>query len=394
MPYKHLYTPYTHLHTPGDQTAIVDTNSHVHTWGCMWNHDEESLIDTVYEPMEVSLGEGTGCEMMACGFGHAAAVTKSGTLFTWGWGTDGCLGQGDKESRYQPTLVLGPWAGEEENAIRMASCGRYHSAAVTRSGKVFAWGNGDDGQLGLGKKQSKLSPTQVMGALAKVHVAMVACGFHHTAALTDQGRVWTWGLGEEGQLGHGDRSCKLEPTLVEGPLQTVTILMTACGNGHTTAVTASGAVYSWGRGSHGQLGLGDSASRTVPTRIREGLDGHKVVMTACGNFHSAATTTQGRVLTWGEGARGQLGLGSSDFNRHIPTLVEGEGGALTRCHVVSVGCGVYHTAAITNSGMVLAWGLGADGQLGCGNDESSLLPIQVPTLGPCAKSPQSQKKEK
>ncbi len=106
------------------------------------------------------------------------------------------------------------------------------------------------------------------------------------------------------------------------------------------------------------------------------------VCVCVGNFHSAATTAQGRILTWGEGARGQLGLGSSDVNRHIPTLVEGGGGEMTRCHFVSVGCGVYHTAAVTDSGMVFTWGLGADGQLGCGNDEPSLLPAKVPTLGP------------
>jgi alpha-tubulin suppressor-like RCC1 family protein len=113
-----------------------------------------------------------------------------------------------------------------------------------------------------------------------------------------------------------------------------------------------------------------------------------------GNFHSAATTAQGRILTWGEGARGQLGLGSSDVNRHIPTLVEGGGGEMTRCHFVSVGCGVYHTAAVTDSGMVFTWGLGADGQLGGGNEEPSLLPAKVPTLGPSTKSPRNKKREK
>jgi len=374
----------------GDQTAVVSQDGLLYTWGCMWNHDEDSLIDSVYEPLEVSLGEEEVCQMIACGFGHAAAVTRKGALFTWGWGTDGCLGQGDKGSRYAPTLVLGPLSGPD-NAVGMASCGRYHSAAVTKNGRVFAWGNGDDGQLGLGKKMSTLVPTMVLGALENVRIAMVSCGFHHTAALGENGRVYTWGLGEEGQLGHGDKECKLEPFLVHGPLENVAIVMTACGNGHTTAVTSRGAVYAWGRGSHGQLGVGDVKGRILPTRIHEGLDGHKVVMTACGNFHSAATTEEGRVLTWGQGERGQLGLGSSDVDRHIPTLVEGSDGELIRHKIVSVGCGVYHTSAFTDEGVVFAWGLGADGQLGCDDEEPALLPKRVPTLGPPPPSPKKKR---
>lgn len=94
------------------------------------------------------------------------------------------------------------------------SCGDFHTGAVTEEGRLYTWGKGADFRLGY-ESTKQLEPAPVEGALADVEVASVVCSSNFSAAVSRSGRVYTWGSGEKGQLGHGDEEDAEEPRIVE-----------------------------------------------------------------------------------------------------------------------------------------------------------------------------------
>ena len=108
--------------------------------------------------------------------------------------------------------------------------------------------------------------------------------------------VFTWGRGEDGQLGLGDTSDQDEPTYVDA-LRGVGVRQIACGSGHTVVLSTEGEVYTWGRGDDGRLGHGDNGWKYVPRIIRS-LAGQVVTQVTCGSYHTAAVTGNGDLYTW------------------------------------------------------------------------------------------------
>jgi alpha-tubulin suppressor-like RCC1 family protein len=108
---------------------------------------------------------------------------------------------------------------------------------------VFTWGRGEDGQLGLGDTSDQDEPTYV-DALRGVGVRQIACGSGHTVVLSTEGEVFTWGRGDDGRLGHGDNGWKYVPRIIQSLAGQVVVQVT-CGSYHTAAVTGSGDLYTW-----------------------------------------------------------------------------------------------------------------------------------------------------
>ena len=192
---------------------------------------------------------------------------------------------------------------------------------------MFTWGNGEDGQLGHNDEQNQSVPRQVeAGRFGGEKVVFVAAGKYHTVAVTAGGRLYTWGSGEHGQLGHGDFDDRLVPTLVgAGAFEGSAVVMAACGSFHTLVVTRDGALWACGQGEYGQLGLNDEivsdadsddelfapvldSDRPSFARVGAGefgdhvaFGGASVVVAAAGHNHSAAVTEDGALWTWGAG---------------------------------------------------------------------------------------------
>ena len=120
------------------------------------------------------------------------------SLYTWGWGSDGQLGLEDREEEDRPLMVasLGPEAGH----VTVIAAGHKHSACITVRGHLYTWGRGNSGQLGHGDKRERTQPQRVEGI---GEVSVVAAGQYHTLAATTDGKLWSWGQGSSGQLGHG-----------------------------------------------------------------------------------------------------------------------------------------------------------------------------------------------
>jgi len=146
----------------------------------------------------------------------------------------------------------------------------------------------------------------------------VSAGAFHSLALTADGAVWSWGAGGDGRLGHGEEQWKLLPKKVEALADRRAIAVSA-GTLHSLAITADGAVWSWGNGLFGRLGHGDEQNQLLPKKV-EALAGQRVVAVSAGYQHSLALTANGAVFTWGKGEYGCLGHGEDLSNQLLPKI--------------------------------------------------------------------------
>ncbi|XP_075356676.1 E3 ISG15--protein ligase HERC5-like isoform X2 [Mycteria americana] len=200
---------------------------------------------------------------IACGDQHAMALSRGGELFTWGQNAHGQLGVGS-----QTTLIPQPQLVERLKGISLAqiAAGGAHTAAVSLSGAVYSWGKNDFGQLGLGDTEDRDCPSYV-GALEHWKTVFISCGADHTAVLSKEGLVCTFGAGGAGQLGHNSTRNELMPRLV-AELWGARVSQVACGRQHTLVYVPSlDKVYSFGSGEEGQLGDERKPNQLIPLPI-------------------------------------------------------------------------------------------------------------------------------
>ncbi|MEE8386168.1 MAG: chitobiase/beta-hexosaminidase C-terminal domain-containing protein, partial [Dehalococcoidia bacterium] len=261
----------------------------------------------------------------------------------------------------------------------IATGGRYGQTLVLRAdGGAWTWGNAMLG-LGSGGLISSSLPIEV-DVLPAGDVAGVAVGYDHSLALLSDGTVWAWGAGNNGQLGDG--ACCHSVTMavqvmtdVSGPSYLSDVVAVAAGHSQSLALRSDGTVWAWGNGGRGQLGDGTKTNRSTAIQV-PGLSG--VTQIAAGDHFSAAIKTDGTgqggaLFLWGRNDFGQLGDGSYT-DRTIPMHVLSD--------VVQVTTGVDHTLAITADGVVWSWGDNGYGQLGDGSTNDRAVPGPVPGLGP------------
>jgi len=294
-----------------------------------WGHDSAGCVgngagarDCDARPVRHGreLFHGARAVMVSCGYAHTLVLTDAASVWACGDGMCGQLGQQDVENRALLTLVrrisgLG---------ICMVSAGRgvlAHSVAVSRCGTAFVWGCALRGRLGAGA-QTLVGEVRQLPSPGGERVVLAAAGAVHTVAVTTQGHLWAWGEGRDGQLGLGDQDIRTTPTRVSethatpgvpdapgacgthpppAPWRGAQVLLAACGDLHTLVVTNDGAVWTFGCGHRGQLGHGDFADRDRPTRIEGAHFGSLPMATVAGGTHnSAAVSASGALYTWGD----------------------------------------------------------------------------------------------
>ena len=212
------------------------------------------------------------------------------------------------------------------------ACGAGHTLALTANGRVFSFGRGAFGALGHGDRLNCDVP-RLVDALWGVGVTQIAAGDNHSASLSASGRVYTWGRGKYGALGHRDVDNRSRPTPVQALDDAgVRCEQIACGGDHTLAIAGggSGVILAWGRGSSGPAGTGATADVLTPTIIDRALLGdEKVFQISAGSKHSVAVTEGGCVYTWGARTQGQLGheLGDAGTSEHGVWKLSTGGGA-------------------------------------------------------------------
>lgn len=139
---------------------------------------------------------------------------------------------------------------------------------VSHDGKVHSSGEGANGRLGLGHSNNVSIPQQLT-TLSPYVVKKVAVhsGGKHAMALTVDGKVFSWGEGEDGKLGHGNKTTYDKPRLIDA-LKSKRIRDVACGSSHSAAITSGGELYTWGLGEYGRLGHGDTLTLLKPKMVR------------------------------------------------------------------------------------------------------------------------------
>jgi len=311
---------------------------------------------------------------VSAGERHSLALTADGCVWSWGDGIFGQLGHGDEQDQLLPKKVEA-FAGQRVVSV---SAGQLHSLALTTGGSVWSWGYWS--QLGHGDEQDQLLPKKV-DAFAEQRVVAVSAGYDHSLALTADGAVWSWGDGDYGKLGHGNEQIQLLPKEVEA-LAGRRIVAVSAADSHSIALAADGAVWSWGGAGDGKLGHGDNQRQLLPKQV-EALAGQRVIAVSAED-HSLALTADGAVWSWGCGGWGKLGHGDEQ-NQLLPKKVEAFAG---RC-VVAVSAGGDHSIATNSDGAVFTWGKGGDlggpggGSLGHGDDLSNqLLPKKIEAWAP------------
>uniref|UniRef100_A0A665UKG8 RCC1 and BTB domain-containing protein 2-like n=1 Tax=Echeneis naucrates TaxID=173247 RepID=A0A665UKG8_ECHNA len=288
----------------------------------------------------------------ACVFGSAANealyVTVNDEVFALGTNCSGCLGLGDLQSTIEPRRI-DVLCGKKIVSLSYGT--GPHVVIATADGEVFAWGHNGYSQLGNGTTNHGLTPALVSTNLLSKRVTEVACGSHHTIALTTDGEVYAWGYNNSGQVGSGSTANQPTPRRVSSCLQNKVVVNIACGQLCSMAVLDNGEIYGWGYNCNGQLGLGNNGNQQTPCRIAA-LQGVNIIQVACGYAHTLALTDEGLIYAWGANSYGQLGTGNKS-NQALPTQINTDKERM----VEVAACHTSHTsAAKTQSGQVLMWG--------------------------------------
>jgi alpha-tubulin suppressor-like RCC1 family protein len=300
-------------------TCGITTSGVAYCWGTnafgqLGNGSQSSSS----RPARVAVGALT-FQSISAGNNHSCAVTSEGVAYCWGSNGSGKLGAG------------GPAGGGHTAPVRVAghvlfrdiSAGYFHSCAVARDGRTYCWGRNEQGELGIAAKASSSTPAPVAGAstFGLVHAAPQ---FDYTCAVDGNGALYCWGANCYGQLGVDstpdlcgvpEMPCSTRPAAVRaaGPFQSVSGSFS-----HSCALTATGIVQCWGENNQGQLANGSTGGRTAaPAPI---VGGFSYRALSAGREFTCALTADGVPQCWGRNADGQLGVGDSGL-RNVPTPV-------------------------------------------------------------------------
>ena len=239
-----------------------------------------------------------------------------------------------------PPEVVGEEGGESspvfDQAVVYVAAGSAHSAAILEDGSLWTWGWNSSGQLGDGTYEDKLTPVKVMDDVVSVDL-----GTEHSAAIKSDGSLWMWGRNKYGSLGDGTTTSRPSPVKVMDGVSQV-----SCGNGTTAALKDDGTLWVWGFVGLDGLGIGEPESLydylSQPVQLASGVSS-----VSMGGTASSYVTTSGELFAWGAGATtGSVGTGSKENVYEPVKILDG---------VASVSMGAT-SAAVKTDGSLWIWG--------------------------------------
>ncbi|CAM9247034.1 unnamed protein product [Ascophyllum nodosum] len=309
-------------------SVCIDVHGGVYTWGRNENgalgHGD---LKTRAHPTLVASLTGTKMKQASCGKTHTAVLAENGTLYVMGGGKLGQLGQGRAlESCTEPRVV-----NVAGGTVHKVSCGAEFTAIIDSRGRLLTFGSPQEGQLGSGttgefiEKAGKisydlvLSPSVISVFISKdprskaveelrgIELADVSCGKNHCVALerAPRARVFTWGFGGYGRLGHACQDNELRPRVVEGlaRLTHVTVASVSAGGGCSMATTTNGHLFYWGKLPNAPRG-----EATMYPRIVDDLSNWQSRSVA-GSNGAILVAAETSTISWGTSVAGELGYG-------------------------------------------------------------------------------------
>jgi alpha-tubulin suppressor-like RCC1 family protein len=376
-------------------TIVLKSDGTVWTWGANFagklgvGLDAVSLVRTNV-PIEVH-GPGNVSYLNSItnimgGEVHSIAVKSDGTVWGWGQNEFGQLGDGTTNDESAPVQV-GLGCVPPLGSVTKLGGRTYWNLAVKTDGTVWAWGMNQGGQLGNGTTISTLDPNQNTTPVQLTNSRaggvinnpiQVSCGYTYGVALATNGTVWTWGTGSHGELGNGTTGLSYTPVQVVG-LTNITSI--SSGWKHTLARRADGTVWGWGQNTHGELGDGTALNRSSPVQA---LNLTNIISVSGGDYHSSALSADGYVWKWGQNDVGELGNGTTNALTvanpvSAPILVDKFGAGFS--NIVMTAARDYHNLAVKADGSVWMWGANDQGQCGDGTTNDDWQPTPVVGLG-------------
>jgi alpha-tubulin suppressor-like RCC1 family protein len=295
------------------QVSTVSANAFaIKTDGTLWAWGSNATgrlgvgtTTLTYYSSPVQIGALTNWKQIADAAGWCMAVKTDGTL--WGWGTNGVgnLGNGATVASYSSPSQVGSLT-----TWKQVACGRNHSAAVKTDGTLWTWGQGNLGQLGNSTTLVYSSPIQVGSA---TNWKQVSCGGQVTVAIATNGTLWNTGNQTNGSLGNGVITGNIS-TMVQLGSDTNWRQVSTLG-AFTMAIKTDGTLWGWGYNLFGCLGAGDAVSKSTPVQIGS-LTNWKSVH--CGYYFHGAIRTDGTAWVVGYNNKGQLGQGNTtNYSSHV-----------------------------------------------------------------------------
>lgn len=331
---------------------------------------------------------------MATSSSSTVALTADGIAYSWGANAFGQLGQSlPGTSPYvnvaTPTAVTMP-AGATFESIESTG---YGYAALGSDGNIYTWGLNQYGTAGNGTLDNYQAAPVAVSRPDGVTFTAVSPGWYFTLGLDNQGRIWAWGENENGQLGNNSNVDSLVPTLVSSPAG-LSFTDIAAGVRTGGAVTTTGLVYTWGWNNGGELGIGSLSNRTAPVKAKLAT-GVTVSDLEAGNGTFTALGTNGITYAWGKGTTTPIGNGTAAVT-NAPVSVTLPAGVTFVS--VDANVGASHTIALGSDGLTYVWGLNTPpagdtntggmtwtGQLGLPSTTTSLLtPTAVSSIASCS----------
>jgi len=279
---------------------------------------------------------------------------------------------------YEPSKVIFPLINGKRAVIIKVSCGNSNTLALASTGEVFSWGLGQRGCLGLGNVPEVSDPVQIKTTIDGTplqSIKEIACGASHCLAISYYDVIYSWGCGISGRLGHGNEEHYNMPKAINSLPPNLKFIKLSAGDTHSAGITKDLELYTWGDGAYGKLGHGGVANEYTPKHVEE-LALMKVADVSCGVYHTITSMQNGKVYSFGGGSEGKLGL---DVLLEDDVFAPGKIIALDDACIVEICAGPYHSLAINDDGHGFAWGNNRDGRLGVRSmKEVIMLPEPIP----------------
>ncbi len=339
-------------------TCALGENGKAYCWG-MNNSGQAgpgSSEFKILSPFEITVSG--GFSKLSAGYSHVCALSNGEEVFCWGSNLQGQLGK--ESSDPVPLEAVSGISGVES-----VSAGGYHSCALLDDGTVKCWGNNEHGTLGNGTTEDSASPVSVNGLQ---NVKAISAGFDHVCAVINDGTVKCWGSNEYSQLGSAGVSFSSTPVEIGGISSAADI---SCGRYHSCILLLNGKVECWGESDY-EL-LGNYFTWISEYSVESMITGASTTIDA-GDSHSCAVLDDNSSVCWGYNEYGQLGTGYTSGGSFVKYPVDVRN---VSNGIKDIACGTSHTCAVFTDGSVRCWGSGSYGELGSGNESSSLIPAEI-----------------
>jgi alpha-tubulin suppressor-like RCC1 family protein len=335
-----------------------------------WGNNQYGVLglnDTINRSSPVQVGALTTWTQVALGLYHTVGVLSNGTLYGWGYNFYGQLGQLNITDRSSPVQI-----GVASNWVSVGA-GWYTTFAIQNTGTLWACGyNNIYGQFGNNSTAGTSSLIQI-GTLS--NWAQVTGGQYSTAAIQSNGTLWAWGNNSHGQLGVNTTTANISSPVQVGALTNwtrVNMNISAFPE-QTTALNASGTLYSWGGNTYGALGLNTNTLQTSSPNIVLSSLFYPWAQVSAGGYHTLAIQSNGTLWAWGNNTFGnQLGINTTTI---IYQTSPAQVGGLSLWTQVSAGW--VHSLALQTNGTLWAWGNNSYGTLGNNSNNNISSPLQI-----------------